>query len=594
MNRNHINRKCFVFCCLIIFSQILIAQVKSEKRGIAYGHHSESDLEVISRGLSWWYNWYVEPESGVKETFQNYEMDFVPMVWGAGADTSILRKFLKSHPGVKYILGFNEPNFKSQANMTPVQAAENWPKIEELANEFNLKIVGPAVNYCGDCVDIPGTNSDSDPVEYLDAFFDACPECRVDYIGVHNYMCYAGPIADYIGRFKKYDKKIWLTEFACWDQSTITPDMQKSLVIGAIDYLENDTNVFRYSWFSGDRTGKWPYLDIFGPKPGALTELGELYVNFYPIHDQNVYFNIPARIEAESYSAMSGIALEGTSDYDGIANVGWFDGGDWLQFNVNVPETGEYYLYLRISSNANTSVIIKENGLTLSTVTIPTSGGWQNWKNISKPIALSQGKHKLQFYSATGQFNINWIAFTTGSNTSPTVITIDEVLVTLPESSILLTSTGNDKDGNNLTYKWNQVNGLKNCSIQTPNEASTEITGLTEGNYSFKVTVSDGIETASALVNVKVNHETGIDFEKAENFRVYPNPMKDILNVKLNSSDENGQLVIYSTDGKILLTEKIEAGEKEKNFDLEKLKSGVYFIQIGNSKMNEQQMIVKQ
>jgi hypothetical protein len=572
----------------------LFGQVKSEKRGIAYGHNSEADFEVISKGLSWWYNWYVEPESAVKETFQNYDMDFVPMVWNGSSDTSKLRKFLKTHPDVKYILGFNEPNFKAQANMTPAQAAENWPKIEKLADEFNLEIVGPAVNYCGDCVDIPGTNSDSDPVEYLDAFFSACSDCRVDYIGVHNYMCYAGPIADYIERFKKYGKKIWLTEFACWDQSTITLNMQKSLVIGAVDYLESDTMVYRYSWFTGDRTGKWPYLDIFGPKPGELTELGELYVNFYPVHDKDAYFDIPARIEAENYSAMSGIALEGTSDYDGMANVGWFDGGDWLQFNVNVPETGEYYLYLRVSSNANTSILIKENGTTLTTVTIPASGGWQNWKNISKPISLTQGKHKLQLYSPSGQFNINWIAFTSGPNTPPTVITDDEVQVTLPESTVYLTSTGDDKDGNNLTYKWTQVTGLKNCTIQSPNEASTEITGLTTGNYSFKVTVSDGIETASDVIKVTVDQGVGVNFEKKENFTVYPNPVNDILKVELNSYDENYQVNFYSLDGKILLTEKIDAGEHEKKFDLGKLSEGVYFIQIGNAKVSERQMIIKQ
>ena len=48
---------------------------------------------------------------------------------------------------MKYLLGFNEPNFKNQANMTPAQAVEVWPRLEAIAEEFGLGLVGLAVNY---------------------------------------------------------------------------------------------------------------------------------------------------------------------------------------------------------------------------------------------------------------------------------------------------------------------------------------------------------------------------------------------------------------------------------------------------------------
>jgi len=573
------NNSRFLFCVFIsiLFLNSATAQFRSEKKGIAFGYLNEKDLATISKGMSWWYNWYVQPE-GTAVNYENYDMDFVPMLWNGSSDTAKLRDFLQTHPNVKYILGFNEPNFRTQANMTPAQVAANWPKIEELADEFGLKIVGPAVNYCDQCVDIPGTTADSDPYNYLDAFFAACPTCRVDYIAVHNYMCYNSALQSYIKGFLKYKKKIWLTEFACWDQATITLDMQKSLALSAIDYLENDSNIFRYSWFTGDRKGSWPYIDILAPKAGELTELGNLYVNFYPVHDEKAFFPIPSRIEAESYSKMAGIQIETTQDFDGLANIGYFDGGDWLQYNVDAPESQEYQLYLRISSNANTSIEIRENGEKLASLTIPSSGGWQNWKTYNLPLNLTKGQHKLQLYSATGSLNVNWIAFTKAPNNLPTVISDEDSTITLPQSVIYLTSTAEDLDGTQLQYKWTLVSGKTNCVIKSPLEANTEITNLQEGKYTFRVTVSDGIATAYDDVKVTVQKTTEVEQNEFSQFIVYPNPAKSKINIELKKVDGAATLSVIAADGRVRIQHEITGLSSEIN--VETLEKGVYLINV--------------
>jgi hypothetical protein len=397
-----------LFFSLMVISPQPFAQTKSMKRGIAYGNHSEADIAVISNGISWWYNWYYQPESTIANVYQNYGMDFVPMAWGRTFNEAGLRAFYASHPNAKYLLGFNEPNFISQANLKPTEAAALWPKLEKIAKDYGLKIVGPAVNYSGDGVTENGVTY-SNPIAYLDAFFAACPNCQVDYIAVHNYMCYSGALSDYINQFKKYNKPIWLTEFACWDQATITLSMQKGLMMGAIDYLENEPMVFRYSWFTGSRNGAFPYIDLFEPTSGKLTELGQLYLNFNPVHNPDNYSPIPARIEAENYSVMSGISIQNTSDVTGIANVGWIDAGDWLEYNIDVPNTGDYTIYYRISANAGTNLELQENNAILQTLQIPSTGGWQNWKTFQLNLTLTSGKHKLRIYTAKGMFNLNWI-----------------------------------------------------------------------------------------------------------------------------------------------------------------------------------------
>ena len=406
-------------CCLIFISIQAFSQTKSTKRGIAFGYHSEADMAAISKGISWWYNWYYQPESSVASVYQNYGMDFVPMAWGKSFNEAGLRAFYTSHPNAKYLLGFNEPNFMSQANMKPTEAAALWPKLEKIARDFGLKIVGPAVNYSGDGVTENGVTY-SNPIAYLDAFFAACPNCQVDYIAVHNYMCYSGALSDYINQFKKYNKPIWLTEFACWDQATITLDMQKGLVMGAIDFLESEPMVFRYSWFTGDRKGGSPYLSLFDSQSGNLTELGQLYINYNPLHDPSSYTPIPARLEAESYSAMSGIAIEATKDISGIVNIGWIDANDWLEYNIDVPTSGEYTISFRISANASTNLELRENNTTIQIVHVAATGGWQSWQTLQTSISLTEGRHKLRIFTTKGMFNLNWLELT--SSGQPTLI----------------------------------------------------------------------------------------------------------------------------------------------------------------------------
>jgi hypothetical protein len=533
------------------------SQPKNPKRGIAYGYHSEEDFQSISGTLSWWYNWAVTPESGVADIFESYDMDFVPMAWNGQFNETNLRNFYASHPDAKFLLGFNEPNFIDQANMTPGEAAVEWSKLESVADDYGLELVGPAVNWCGKCVSEGGVTF-TNPYEYLDSFFVACKDCRVDYIAVHNYMCYSGPLIDYLEELKKYGKKIWLTEFACGDQATITLDMQKSLMIGALDYLDNDTMIYRYSWFIGRSGPNTPPFDIFESEPGLLTELGELYVNYNALHDTSIYYPVPARIEAESYSEMSGISLEGTSDFDGLANVGWIDAGDWLQYNIDVADSSNYYLYLRIAATNTTSLDVIVDESSLGNVNITSTGGWQNWKTFSIQILLNKGKARMKLYANSANFNINWLRISTRDNTSPTCSGGEDQEIIFPVDTAVLYGTGNDADGDTLQYKWIKVSG-PDCNFSSQDDDTVIVTGLSPGNYTFRLRVSDGFDVASDNVVIKV-----IDISSAGNaisakkLSVYPNPVTNTLNVMLPETGKTYKLRVLNATGQVVLSDELK------------------------------------
>ncbi len=382
----------------------------SDKRGLAYGYHSPGDLNVMQNKVAWWYNWSETPEDAVAGVYQDYHFDFVPMVWDERFDENRLRQFLSTHPDVKYLLGFNEPNFVEQANLTPAQVAQQWPRLEAIAEEFDLKIVGPAVNYSPGQVDIPGTEEDFSPFAFLDAFFEACPNCQVDYIAVHCFMKYASALEWYIGEFERYGRPIWLTEWASWDEGgPAYVGEQMDYLAETVRWLEDNGNVFRYSWFIGRWEGKdaFPFIDILD-LDGELTPLGGLYTS---IPSNAFYYTVPARIEAEGAHRIEGFAHEPTRDADGgYVNLYQADPGDTLEYQLMIPASGSYRIDLRLAASSDDRRLrVTLDGEELAVLTIGSTGGSQNWRTFAQECFLPQGRHNLRIETLTDGLNLNWL-----------------------------------------------------------------------------------------------------------------------------------------------------------------------------------------
>jgi hypothetical protein len=64
--------------------------------------------------------------------------------------------------------------------------------------------------------------------------------------------------------------------------------------------------------------------------------------------------------------------------------------------------------------------------------------------------------------------------------------------IQLPISSVTLNGSNSiDSDGSIVSYAWTKVSGPTNVNIATPNYASTLVTGLVAGTYTFRLTVTD-------------------------------------------------------------------------------------------------------
>ena len=146
--------------------------------------------------------------------------------------------------------------------------------------------------------------------------------------------------------------------------------------------------------------------------------------------------DIPGRIEAEEYDeGGEGLAyheantngnqggatlrndevdIEATQDVDGAYNLGYTLTGEWLEYTVNVLNTEEYDLDIRVAKDGDGGLFhIEMDGVDITgPVTVPNTGGWQVWETITlNKIALTQGEHIMRLVFDADYINLNYFEF---------------------------------------------------------------------------------------------------------------------------------------------------------------------------------------
>lgn len=251
--------------------------VSTAKRGVCQSTGS-SDFasRLVQLKANWYYTWGLEPSAEVEG------VEFVPMFWGASSVTEPnCRRVneLYEQGKIYYVLGFNEPDLKEEANMSVEDALDKWAVLCEKLDP-RIKLVSPAPSY---------------PVRtWLDDFMNGVKErgLRCDYVAVHMYAGigtsnYQSVIRDV---YNKYGKKVWITEFAPRDDNAKNAGYN-SYTIGRVlsqmqvllPAYEQMSEVFRYSWFGCASSSMIGLVSsrFFGDD-GAITELGTYYAGINP------------------------------------------------------------------------------------------------------------------------------------------------------------------------------------------------------------------------------------------------------------------------------------------------------------------------
>ncbi|MEO0896986.1 MAG: carbohydrate-binding protein [Bacteroidota bacterium] len=134
-------------------------------------------------------------------------------------------------------------------------------------------------------------------------------------------------------------------------------------------------------------------------------------------NDIPIVHDVPGRVECEDFFFQSGISLENTSDIGGGQNIGFLDPGDYLDYNINVANSGTYQVEFRTAAESEIGGVelqlVDAQGVATSigTADFPSTGGWQVWNTSSQNVRLPAGQHQLRVLITKPLFNFNWMQF---------------------------------------------------------------------------------------------------------------------------------------------------------------------------------------
>ena len=137
---------------------------------------------------------------------------------------------------------------------------------------------------------------------------------------------------------------------------------------------------------------------------------------------------------------------------------------------------------------------------------------------------------------------------------------------------------------------WTTVSATGTTLTATVNNLTAETT------YEYKAFATTASETVEGeVMNFTTLAASGLaDIENGISAIVYPNPAKDKATLRLSGLTTTAKVIISDLQGRIILTDEIQAGVETYELNTSNYASGVYYIRIvSGNKVNTQKLIVE-
>jgi|HubBroStandDraft_1064217.scaffolds.fasta_scaffold02254_3 beta-glucanase (GH16 family) len=198
-----------------------------------------------------------------------------------------------------------------------------------------------------------------------------------------------------------------------WENVTATvtlPAGQQTLTINQ----DNAGWNINYATFTSSSSGsEGPY----GGTPAAVP--GTVQAENYDTGGQGIGYDVSSTNGTGNSYRSDGVDLEVTTDTGGGYDLGWTASGQWFRYTVNVATAGTYTVTFRVAApSAVTDAfhLSSAGGTNLSgEVSLPATGGYQTWTNVSATVTLPAGEQTLTFDQDAAGWNLNYFTFASGS-----------------------------------------------------------------------------------------------------------------------------------------------------------------------------------
>ena len=183
------------------------------------------------------------------------------------------------------------------------------------------------------------------------------------------------------------------------------------------------------------------------------------------------------------------------------ATVGWINGGEWLEYTVEVQQAGYYELSYRYASGNQAGGgpwLLEADGQAITPqVVVAYSGDWNQWRSATVAnVPLKSGRQVLRLSFLGGEFNLGKLTFSYDrplDYAQPIAEAGDNRLVQLPSDQTNLDgSLSSDPQSTPLSYQWTQVYGPSVLAFSGAQTEQPQLSGLEEGVYLLELSVDNG------------------------------------------------------------------------------------------------------
>ncbi len=231
------------------------------------------------------------------------------------------------------------------------------------------------------------------------------------------------------------------------------------------------------------------------------------FTNATVVNKLPIRYNLPGKIQSENYIFNNGMVSETCTDTGGGQNMGYAAPGDYLDYLVYVPDSGNYKFNFRVASERASSQLIIRIGegtsfIAVDTVTITTTGGWQTWKTVSSNAVLPAGRYTMRIYVRTGEFNTNWFEAVKSPVTAINEIKTDGFnMYPNPAKNEVTIEPGNIQNGEKMISFYNATGKLVKTHIfSDSNPVRVDVSGLKKGLHFVKIKSVNGTSKTAKLV----------------------------------------------------------------------------------------------
>ena len=195
------------------------------------------------------------------------------------------------------------------------------------------------------------------------------------------------------------------------------------------------------------------------------------------------YFDFdPNSNNGGAYRPTEAVDIETTGDVDGGFNVGWIQDGEFLTYDVDIAEAGNYNVVLRVATPSEAQGLDVVIGGQTYTANFGFTGGWQTYQDVVvSNVNLGAGAQELRLNMKSSDFNLNYIELV------PSEPVVD---VTAPTAVLNTATVSQPVDGStaaNFTITYSDDNAVDTATID-----ANDLT----------VTAPDGTEMAVSLVSI--------------------------------------------------------------------------------------------